>query len=100
MQDKMSGAEEISSANILVKGRVQGVYFRKFTVENARKLDLAGFAQNMPDGRVLVFAEGQRSSILKLIALLHKGPPMARVDDLEVVWSPFEGKYKDFSIRR
>ncbi|MDG6244990.1 MAG: acylphosphatase [Methanolobus sp.] len=100
MQDKMSGAEGLSSANILVKGRVQGVYFRKFSVENARKLDLAGFAQNMPDGRVLVFAEGGRSSILKLIALLHKGPPMARVDDLEVAWSPFTGKYQDFSIRR
>ncbi len=100
MHSERSNEVDVASATILVKGKVQGVYFRKFTVESARKLRLTGFAQNLPDGNVSVFAEGKRSCILKLIALLHRGPPMARVDDLQVVWSGHTSKYKDFGIKR
>ncbi len=100
MQDELSGAEDYSSATIIVDGRVQGVYFRKFTVENARILGLTGFAQNLPDGRVKVFAEGKTDSILKLIDLLYTGPPMARVDDIDISWSSYYPEYPDFNIRR
>lgn len=100
MQDTKSHAEELSSATILVKGRVQGVYFRKFARENAIKLELTGFAQNLPDGRVRVFVEGKKSSILKLADLLSAGPAMARVDDMEISWSVYSSEYPDFSIKR
>ncbi|WP_094228658.1 acylphosphatase [Methanolobus psychrotolerans] len=100
MQDKKSHAEELSSATILVKGRVQGVYFRKFARENALKLGITGFAQNLSDGRVRVFAEGKRSSILKLADLLSAGPAMARVDDMEISWYPYSLDYSDFIIKR
>ncbi|WMW22230.1 acylphosphatase [Methanolobus mangrovi] len=100
MQGEISNAEERSSATILVRGRVQGVYFRKFTVENARKLGLTGFAQNMPDGSVKVFAEGEKSSIQELIVFLHTGPAQARVDGLEISWSSFASEFQDFSIKR
>ncbi|WP_340819074.1 acylphosphatase [Methanolobus sp. WCC4] len=100
MQDEMSNAEELSSATILVRGRVQGVYFRRFTVENAQKLSLTGFAQNLPDGRVRVVAEGKASSIQKLIDFLNIGPALADVEDVSVEWTEATSEYSDFSIRR
>lgn len=100
MQDEMSHAEDMSSATILVKGKVQGVYFRRFTVENARKLNLAGFAQNLPDGRVMVVAEGKATSIQKLIDFLHIGPAHADVKNVSVQWSEPTSEYSEFSIRR
>jgi acylphosphatase len=100
MQDNLSNAEDISSATILVTGRVQGVYFRRFTVDNAQKLGLTGFARNLPDGRVEVFAEGKAASIHRLIDFLHIGPAHANVEDLSVEWSEPVGEYTDFSIKR
>ncbi|SFM89547.1 acylphosphatase [Methanolobus profundi] len=96
----MSHAEDISSATILVKGKVQGVYFRRFTVERAQKLNLAGFAQNLPDGRVRVFAEGKATSIQKLIDFLHIGPALADVENVSVEWAEPTSEYSDFSIKR
>ncbi|MDK2826138.1 MAG: acylphosphatase [Methanolobus sp.] len=100
MQDNLSNAEDISSATILVTGRVQGVYFRRFTVDNAQKLGLVGFARNLPDGRVEVFAEGKATSIQNLIGFLHIGPALANVEDVSVEWSESTGEYTDFSIKR
>jgi acylphosphatase len=100
MQDKLSNAEDISSATILVTGRVQGVYFRRFTVDNAQKLGLVGFARNLQDGRVEVFAEGKAASIQRLIDFLHIGPAHANVEDVSVEWSEPAGEYTDFSIKR
>ena len=100
MQDDLSNAEDISSATILVTGRVQGVYFRRFTVDNAQKLGLAGFARNLPDGRVEAFAEGKTASIQKLIDFLHIGPALANVEDVSVEWSEPAGECAGFSIRR
>jgi len=96
----LSSAEDLSSATILVTGRVQGVYFRSFTVDNAQKLGLTGFARNLPDGRVEVFAEGKVTSIQKLIDSLHIGPALANVTDVSVEWLDPTAEYADFSIKR
>ena len=71
-----------------------------FTVENANKLGLTGFTRNLPDGRVEVFAEGKKSSIMKLIDLLHTGPDLANVKEVSVEWSEATQNYSDFSIKR
>lgn len=65
---------------ILVSGRVQGVYFRAFTQKQANKLDINGFAKNLPDGRVEVLATGTDAAVEKLIQWCHKGPITAKVD--------------------
>ena len=65
---------------ILVSGRVQGVYFRAFTQKQANKLGVAGFARNLPDGRVEVFATGSDAAVEKLIQWCHKGPVTAKVE--------------------
>ncbi|MBI3596717.1 MAG: acylphosphatase [Nitrospirae bacterium] len=87
------------AAEILVSGRVQGVYYRAFTQEAALRLGLTGFCRNLPDGRVEVVAEGDREVIETLIDQLRIGPPRARVEDIQVNWKPAEKSFKDFSIR-
>jgi acylphosphatase len=68
----------------IVRGRVQGVWFRASTAERAATLGLRGRAENRPDGAVLVQAAGSVAALEALVAWLHRGPPMARVDSVEV----------------
>jgi len=67
-----------------VRGRVQGVFFRASTAEFARTLALRGRAQNLDDGSVLVHAAGPAAALAELAAWLRRGPPMARVESVEV----------------
>lgn len=69
---------------MLVRGRVQGVWFRASTAERAAALGLRGHAENLPDGSVLVQMAGAAADVEALIAWLHRGPPLARVDAVEV----------------
>ena len=73
-------------AHLLVSGRVQGVGFRYFTARHARRLGLAGFVQNLADGRVEVVAEGGRGALERLAAVLQRGPVGAAVRDVHVDW--------------
>ena len=84
---------------VLITGKVQGVGFRNFTQLNARQLGVKGYAKNLPNGKVEVVAEGDKSQLDALIALLENGPRYARVDSLEVDKRPFTGDYKAFDIR-
>lgn len=68
-----------------VSGRVQGVFFRASTEQEARRLGLQGWVRNLPDGRVEVFAQGDQSSIEHLRLWLEVGPDHAQVDGLECV---------------
>jgi acylphosphatase len=73
-----------AARRIRVRGRVQGVFFRASTAELARSLALCGRAQNLDDGSVLVLAAGSRVALAELAAWLRRGPPMARVEAVEV----------------
>jgi len=66
----------------VVKGRVQGVFFRATTEAEARALGVCGHAVNLADGSVEVLAQGPRDALEKLEAFLHRGPPLARVDQV------------------
>lgn len=68
----------------LVRGRVQGVFFRAGARAEALRLGLCGHARNLPDGRVEVVAAGEAAALAELEAWLRRGPPRARVDDLSV----------------
>jgi acylphosphatase len=72
------------SVRILVTGRVQGVFFRKSTLDQALRLGLKGYVMNLPDGRVLVEAGGEPAAIEALISWCRQGPPGARVQNIEV----------------
>jgi len=67
----------------LVSGRVQGVGYRAFAARTARGLGLTGGASNLPDGRVVVVAEGPAHALDRLEAALWEGPRFARVQRVE-----------------
>jgi acylphosphatase len=73
----------MEAARFLVSGRVQGVFFRASTREQAQRLELRGHARNLPDGRVEVLAAGEADAIDALDRWLQHGPPQARVDAVE-----------------
>lgn len=81
-----------------VTGKVQGVFFRKFTQAEAQSLRLSGWVRNCEDGSVEGVASGSERELKNFIQWLHKGSPMSRVDDVvskEIQVETFEG----FSIR-
>ncbi len=69
----------------LVEGRVQGVFFRASTADQAQRLGLAGHAVNLPDGRVEVVAWGSDAALDALSRWLSEGPDLARVDRVEMI---------------
>ncbi|MFC2010472.1 acylphosphatase [Chloroflexota bacterium] len=90
---------DFASVRITVHGRVQGVFFRISTVRCAERLKLTGWVRNLPGGRAVeVEAEGERNRLEKLVDYLKTGPPGARVDRVETVWSEYNGSYTSFDI--
>lgn len=86
--------------HLRLSGRVQGVFFRAATVEEARGLGLRGWVRNLPDGRVEIAAEGSRERLAMLRAWAHQGPPGARVEQVEEDWSAARGEPAGFRIVR
>ncbi|HEX5467068.1 MAG TPA: acylphosphatase [Candidatus Limnocylindrales bacterium] len=83
----------------LAFGRVQGVGFRWFVREEARRLGLDGWVRNRSDGAVELNAEGQPAVLDRFVARLREGPPGAMVDRLEVRRGPGSGALSGFEIR-
>lgn len=71
------------STRFLISGLVQGVGFRWFVARHARALGLAGFARNLPDGRVEVVVSGPDEALPALEQLLRSGPANAQVEGVE-----------------
>lgn len=82
----------------IVSGRVQMVMYRDFAQRMARRRKLAGEVTNLPDGTVRVIAEGPREALESLLARLHDGPTLARVDGVTAEWRPATGEYSGFKI--
>ncbi|MDX1698885.1 MAG: acylphosphatase [Thiohalobacterales bacterium] len=83
----------------LVTGRVQGVFFRASTREQAERLGITGYARNLPDGRVEVMACGSDEQVESLCDWLNAGgPPQARVTRCECE-TVEGGRYAGFAIR-
>jgi acylphosphatase len=72
----------VACARFLVTGRVQGVFFRASTREQALRLGLCGYAKNLDDGRVEVVASGSDEALVELEEWLHQGPPAASVESV------------------
>ncbi len=83
---------------IKVLGRVQGVWFRKYTKEAAEACGVCGYVCNLQDGSVYLEAEGEEEQLRNLLSRLEKGSPMSRVSRVE--WYPGVVRHYDsFEIR-
>jgi acylphosphatase len=83
----------------VVYGMVQGVSFRHYTQQEARKLDLTGWVRNDRDRTVRVVAEGPEDALQQLVDWLHVGSPYGRVDKVAVTWSEATDEFARFEVR-
>lgn len=84
--------------HVTVTGRVQGVFFRAWTKQQADELGVTGWVRNCPDGRVDAHVEGEDSAVQRLIDQLRRGPPAAQVEDVHV-WDVETFDFDDFEVR-
>lgn len=83
--------------NIKIFGLVQGVFFRATAKEQSDKLNIKGFAKNLPDGSVYIEAEGEKEDLDRFIHWCHQGPSMAQVKKVETSEDPLK-KFKEFTV--
>jgi acylphosphatase len=93
-----SGGETPVRAQIVVRGRVQGVGYRAFVVRAGTRHGLFGGVRNRDDGRVELDVEGTRTAIEALLSELKIGPPGAHVTGVEAEWKPATGRFSDFMV--
>jgi acylphosphatase len=84
---------------VFISGKVQGVFFRAYTQEEAKKVGVKGWVRNLPDGRVEAVFEGEDSAVDHMIKWCHQGSPYSRVTGVEVKEEPYTGEFNDFEIR-
>jgi acylphosphatase len=97
LNDRITDAAHLSAT---IYGRVQGVYFRYFVRNVARKLGLKGYVRNLASGdAVEVQAEGEKLQLDKLLEQLKVGPPGAWVKKVEIDWSDYSDQFTDFGVR-
>jgi acylphosphatase len=85
--------------HVYITGRVQGVFFRACTQDQARSLGLVGWVRNLRDGRVEAVFEGEVEKVMEMLKWCHKGPPGAHVSNLEEVWEEKEEGFTTFETR-
>lgn len=90
---------DIQELHAYVHGRVQGVGFRYFVIEEALSLGLRGYTRNEYDGSVEVLAQGPRPALERLVTLLKQGPPAARVSEVRTTWGEPTQHVSGFHVR-
>ncbi|MFC1936360.1 acylphosphatase [Chloroflexota bacterium] len=82
-----------------VHGRVQGVNYRYFVIQQVRGLEIAGWVRNRYNGTVEVMAEGPRPDMEQLLQALHRGPPSSNVTQVDSQWLEASGEFTGFRVR-
>jgi acylphosphatase len=85
-----------AQAHVVIHGRVQGVFFRVYTTDEANALGVSGWVRNLPNGCVEAVFEGEEKAVQKMIAWCHQGPPRAHVTKVEVHFKPYRGEFHGF----
>lgn len=88
----------VKQALLKISGRVQGVFYRTHARAEAQKLNLTGYAKNLPDGNVEALLQGQEAQINSFITWAHEGSPSAKVEKVEIEWQEVSIKSTDFKI--
>ncbi len=85
--------------HVFISGKVQGVFYRAYTQDEAKKLGVNGWVRNLPDGRVEAVFEGVDEAVDEMVKWCYKGSPASKVEKVEVIEEPYTGEFKDFEIR-
>jgi len=83
----------------LISGRVQGVFFRAHTCDEAKKRGLTGWVKNLHDRRVEAVFEGKDEEVQSMVSWCRTGPPHAVVTDVSVEGESYRGEFADFTVR-
>lgn len=90
--------KSMTQAHVFISGFVQGVGFRHFVRSKASELELTGWIRNLPDNRVEVVFQGNKSAIEEIIKDCKKGPFLSEVDNVDFQWEDGEDKFTSFDI--
>jgi acylphosphatase len=90
----------MKQAHIFVSGMVQGVGYRYFVRNNARKLGIVGWVRNLPDRRVEAIFQGTEEKLQEMLALCRQGPFLSEVKNLQVDWRDGKEALNEFEIRK
>jgi acylphosphatase len=82
-----------------VSGRVQGVFFRNETQDEAVRQGVTGWVRNLPDGRVEAVFEGEKDRVERLIEFCRLGPRGAKTTHVEVSQESYTGEFRDFQVK-
>ncbi len=85
-------------AHVVMKGNVQGVFFRANTQEKAKELSVKGWVRNRKDGSVEAVFEGSDSAVKEIVEWCKRGPPGAQVKEVETRELEFKGEFKEFRV--
>lgn len=86
--------------HLIIRGRVQGVWFRESTRKEAERLGIVGWVRNLPEGSVEAVAEGEPEVLQEFVRWCHKGPPAAQVTAVEEREATASGEFVDFRVLR
>jgi acylphosphatase len=89
----------LCTIEILIKGKVQGVFFRQSAKDKARDLELTGTAKNLPDGSVHIIATGKKEQLDRFVSWCHEGPPSATVTGVSIAEINLQA-FDQFNIKR
>ena len=81
-----------------IYGKVQGVFFRKYTCDFARSIELVGIVKNLEDGTVFIKVSGADNNLKKFKKYLQNGSPDSRVDKIDYSWEDSSVEYSIFEI--
>ena len=88
------------AAKIIVKGTVQGIFFRQFVKEHADALKLTGICRNLENNDVEIVVEGEKEAIERLVGFVKKGPEHAQIRHVVVEERKWSGDFKEFRVLR
>lgn len=95
----MKKNEEKVGVHIRVSGRVQGVAYRYYARNIAEQLGIKGWIKNLINGDVELMVEGSQKTVKQMIEWCKEGPRLAIVENIEVDWLPYSGKFNHFYIK-
>jgi len=87
-----------SHVNLNITGKVQGVWYRKWICEQARRLEITGYVENKKDGSVYIEAESDDTILKEFITLCYEGPQHAHVDAVEILAKETPKNFQEFNI--